>query len=268
MILMQSKMIVSILALLLLPIVTWADTGAIYEERAILEEKLKQLEAQEDIDTLKKQIAEEKRIRLARTNPSSAVPKKKSKAKCPSKMSFVPGGVYLAGKVNSLKDMSINALCMDKYEVKQKDYERVIGNNPSEIKKASRHLNKVNWEEAKTYCEKVGKRLPTEWEWEKAARAGTTTKYYWGKQLSSGYAWNGADGKESSHPVGHKKPNAFGLYDMSGNVWEWTSSDYDANKKVLRGGSWHTYPEDMRASFRAGVKPAERSIDGGFRCVK
>ena len=163
--------------------------------------------------------------------------------------------------------MSINAFCMDKYEVTQEDYERVIGKNPSHFKGANRPVEQVNWHEAMAYCKKVGKRLPTEWEWEKAAKAGTTTKYYWGNNPSSTYAWYGEDRKRGHHPVGQKEPNTFGLYDMSGNVQEWTG-DYSDWKKFLCGGSWDDYPYDVLSASRHGFNPTFRKNYAGFRCAK
>ena len=109
--------------------------------------------------------------------------------------------------------------------------------------------------------------MPTEWEWEKAAKAGTTTKYYWGNNPSSTYAWYGEDRKRGHHPVGQKEPNTFGLYDMSGNVWEWTG-DYSDTKKFLRGGSWSDDPGGVRSASRDGYDPAWRYFDVGFRCAQ
>lgn len=199
--------------------------------------------------------------------PPPTPPKAKSSGNCPNKMSFIPRGVYLAGKVHSLKDMSINALCVDHYEVTQAEYERVIGKNPSKFKGANHPVEKVTWYEAKAYCKKVGKRLPTEWEWEKAAKAGTSTKYYWGHDPSSAYAWYGEDWERGHHPVGQKEPNTFGLYDMSGNVWEWTGDDSDT-EKFLRGGSWNNSPSKVRSAYRYGSHPAVRYDDLGFRCAQ
>ena len=213
------------------------------------------------------EVFELNRTKVASLPPPSA-PEAKSKGKCPDKMSFIPGGVFLAGEIDSLKDMSIDALCMDKYEVRQAEYERVIGKNPSRFKGANRPVEKVTWHEAKAYCEKVGKRLPTEWEWEKAAKAGTTTNYYWGNEYDGTYAWVFKNTDNKTHPVGQKKPNKFGLHDMSGNVWEWTSSDFDGSKKVLRGGSWTYNPNGMRSASRNWNGPTERYNDYGFRCAQ
>ncbi len=131
-------------------------------------------------------------------------------------------------------------------------------------------MEQVTWHEAKAYCEKTGKRLPTEWEWEKAERAGTKTKYYWGDETNSTHAWYLEDWKSGHHPVGQKEPNSYGLYYMSGNVWEWTSNWYDDNKrksKVLRGGSWLNDLYILRLGYRFGDDPTYRSYVLGFRCV-
>jgi formylglycine-generating enzyme required for sulfatase activity len=220
------------------------------------------------------EVFELSRIKVVSLPPPTP-PKTKSSGKCPSKMSFIPGGVFLAGRrdefLNPIKDMSIDALCMDQYEVTQADYERVMGTNPSQFIGGNRPVEKVTWHEAKAYCEKVGKHLPTEWEWEKAAKAGTTTKYYWGIEVGSnnancdgcGSRW---DGKETA-PVGSFAANSFGLHDMSGNVWEWTDSDdISSSRKVLRGGSWDYIPHGIRPVFRLRIEPTRRDNDFGFRC--
>jgi formylglycine-generating enzyme len=178
----------------------------------------------------------------------------------------------MAGPVKSLKEMSLNALCMDKYEVTQVEFERVMGTNPSKFKGANHPVEQVTWYDAKAYCEKVGKRLPTEWEWEKAAKAGTTTKFYWGNDVGSNNAncrgcgshW---DNKKTA-PVGSFAANPFGLHDMSGNVWEWTDSDYDGGYKALRGGSWSFDPALMRSANRFWNDPTIGYFNIGFRCAQ
>jgi formylglycine-generating enzyme required for sulfatase activity len=208
--------------------------------------------------------------------PMTSLSKAKSSGKCPDKMSFIPGGVFLAGKVNSLKEMSIDAFCMDQYEVTQAEYERVMGNNPSRFKGANRPVEKVTWHEAKAYCKKMGKRLPTEWEWEKAAKAGTTTKYYWGNDVGSnnancrgcGSRW---DYKQTA-PVGSFEANTFGLYDMLGNLWEWTdsetNSEFVVGKKAQRGGSWNSSPRSLQSGYRTEFIPPIRNGYEGFRCAQ
>ena len=205
---------------------------------------------------------------LAGLQQSPTPPKATSNDQCPNKMSFIPGGVFLAGEVKSLKEMSLNAFCMDQYEVTQAEYERVVGTNPSKLKGENRPVEQVSWYEAKAYCKKVDKRLPTEWEWEKAAKAGTVTNYYWGNDPSSTYAWNVGGWLGGHHPVGKKKPNTFDLYDMSGNVSEWTDSDYEGSKKVTRGGSWYGITNNLRSASRVGFGPTFRYRSYGFRCAK
>jgi len=155
----------------------------------------------------------------------------------------------------------------------------------------------VNWDEAVAYCKKLSKqegnryRLPTEAEWEYACRAGTETRWSFGddeKELGD-YAWydeNATDiGEEYAHQVGLKKANAFGLYDMHGNVWEWCSDYYGADyykqspeknplgptsgsSRVLRGGSWLNITRLTRSAFRFRYAADFRDFSGGFRLVR
>jgi formylglycine-generating enzyme required for sulfatase activity len=150
----------------------------------------------------------------------------------------------------------------------------------------------VNWFEAEAFAKWLSNetghkyRLPTEAEWEYAAKAGTTTAYSFGdnpEELAA-YAWNGAQGERQTHPVGLKKPNPWGLYDIHGNVWEWTSSEYaekydgkelvagafdtKAKRAVARGGSWYFYPKSLRSADRRLFAPDFRRPYIGFRLVR
>ena len=207
-------------------------------------------------------------------------------------MVWIEGGTFMMGSNDGGSDekpvhqVTVNGFYMDKTEVTQAEYERVMGNNPSSFKNCPDcPVESVSWDDAKAYCEKVGKRLPTEAEWEYAARAGSTTKYYWGNGAPDAYAWYDGNSGQKTHPVGQKQPNAWGLYDMSGNVWEWCSDwyneDYYANSpaqdskgpssgtgRVLRGGSWFNLPESLRSANRVRNGPDDRFINNGFRCVR
>jgi len=151
-------------------------------------------------------------------------------------------------------------------EVSQAAWKKVNGNsNPSYFKGDQLPVENVTWAEAQNYCKKtVDGRLPTEEQWEYAARAGTTTALY--GDLGA-VAWYSGDSNEQTHPIGFKQVNKFGLFDMLGNVWEWTQDDYNSNNKVARGGSWVDNAGVVRASVRAPNEPLQRRNYIGFRCV-
>ncbi len=151
-------------------------------------------------------------------------------------------------------------------EVTQAAYKKVMKDNPSYFKSDQLPVEQVDWTQAGTYCKDIGGRLPTETEWEYAARAGTTGSRY---GPLDAVAWYRENSGSTTHPVGLKQANAFGLYDMLGNVWEWTTDNYDAagKTKVLRGGSWVDDPGYVRASGRLRLEPENRYFVIGFRCV-
>jgi len=163
--------------------------------------------------------------------------------------------------------------------------------NLSHFKGENRPVENVSWNDAQEFIKKLNEkeggakkyRLPTEAEWEYAARAGTQSKWSFGDNESDlkDYAWYRENSDSKTHEVGQKKPNGFGLFDMHGNVWEWTCSDYgnysennqlkcssknDA-RKSLRGGSWADNADYCRSAFRLSNAPDFRDNDDGFRVV-
>jgi len=154
---------------------------------------------------------------------------------------------------------------MGQTEVTQAAYQRVMGVNPSYFQGANRPVEQVNWNEAIDYCGKVGLRLPTEVEWEYAARAGNPNVRY--GELGS-IAWYAGNSGQQTHEVKEKPANTWGLYDMLGNVWEWTSDLYaNSTDRVLRGGSWNFGPRGVRVSDRFWYVPTLRGDSIGFRCA-
>ena len=205
---------------------------------------------------------------------------------------------------------------ISKYEITQQQYKAVMGNNPSEFKGDNLPVEQVSWYDALNFCnalsqsegltpcytingtkvtsdfEANGYRLPTEAEWEYAAKAGTKTDFYSGKLTYSGnspidpnldkIAWYSANSSNTTHPVGQKTPNAFGLYDMSGNVWEWCwdryaeypskeTKDYQGPEigtyRVYRGGGWRNLAWYCRSTNRDRNYLDDKNNSLGFRVV-
>ena len=146
-------------------------------------------------------------------------------------MILIPAGEFEMGSKaaedETIHTVHLPAFTIDTFEVTQEQFEAVMGNNPSDFHGKILPVEQVTWYEARDYCKKTGKRLPTEAEWEKAARGGTDTRYYWGDAIDGDYAWYWDNSKRHTHPIGTRKPNAFGLHDMSGNVWEWVADYYE-----------------------------------------
>ncbi len=196
----------------------------------------------------------------------------------------------------------VRGFWMAQHEVTQEAYARVIGNNPSTFTADPQApVEKVNWHEAMAYCQKLTDeadrsgtlprglvfRLPTEAEWEYACRAGSVTRFSYGDDATESdlarYAWYVENSDSSTHAVGQKEPNAWGLYDMHGNVWEWCwdawqvaypggkQRDYRAQKggwlRVARGGSWLYSAGNCRSANRDDYGPNNRCSDIGFRVV-
>jgi len=214
------------------------------------------------------------------------------KPKAGDGMVAIPSGCFQMGSNDGdANEKPVHQVClegfsMDATEVTQSAYQSVMGSNPSHFSSCGVDcpVEHVDWKQASEYCRKVGKRLPTEAEWEYAARAGTTTKWYWGDDdwSISLYAWHSENSGSTTHPVGKKQANAWGLYDMAGNVWEWTADWYvtyplgsqrnptgpgSGTYRVFRGGSWYGTPGRLRSAYRYLGASDDRSSFLGFRCV-
>ena len=151
-------------------------------------------------------------------------------------------------------------------EVTQRAYAAVMGTNPSRYRGLHRPVDQVSWFNARRYCEAVGMRLPTEEEWEYAARGGTAGPRY---DLLDSIAWYDANSEDQTHPVAAKQANAFGLYDMLGNAWEWVENTYSVEpaKRILRGGSFYNLARDLRVSNRLWALPETNHRNMGIRCA-
>jgi len=202
---------------------------------------------------------------------------------------FIPAGKFMMGSPSDEKDryndegpaheVTIkNPFYLGKYPVTQKQWEKVMGSNPSRFKGDDLPVENVSWDGVQKFIKKFNEMegtdkycLPSEAEWEYACRAGTTTRFCFGDDESKlgDYAWYGDNSDSKTHPVGQKQPNPFGLYDMHGNVWEWVQDRWHDNYKgapfdgsawesgdnsdrVLRGGGWRNYAGYCKAAGRYG----------------
>jgi formylglycine-generating enzyme required for sulfatase activity len=166
---------------------------------------------------------------------------------------------------------------MGKYEVTQGQWKAVMGSNPSKFVDCGDTcpVEQVSWNDIQEFLRKLnaqtGKnyRLPTESEWQTACLAGSQTEYCGGNDLNA-VAWYIDNSGSTPHPVGQKQPNAYGLYDMSGNVWEWMQDCWDSScgARVLRGGSWNNNSLYLRAANRDSGGPSNRGYDSGFRLAR
>lgn len=219
----------------------------------------------------------------------------------PSGMIVVPAGSFWMGSPDGVgfaderprHEVYLDAFYMDTHEVTFDEYDAFCAATsiaaPSDAGwgRGTRPVIYINWSEAKAYCEWAGKRLPTEAEWEKAARGGTDTRWHFGDEETSlgVYAWYHDNSGNMTHPVGEKLPNQYGLYDMHGNVFEWVLDWYDGGYyavspssnppgpasgtyRVLRGGSWDDFAFNARSAVRNMGFPDYRSIHYGCRCAR
>ncbi|SFM29104.1 formylglycine-generating enzyme family protein [Methanolobus profundi] len=181
-----------------------------------------------------------------------------------------------------------------KYPVTQKEWKAVMGDLPSCFEGNDRPVECISWDDVQKFIRELNAkedngiyRLPSEAEWEYACRAGTDTKYFFGDsdaELGT-YAWYYGNSEHNTHPVGRKRPNPWGLYDMHGNVWEWCQNRHHRNYEealaegtawdtvgsigiVLRGGGWVSYPDKCCSSCRSSYDSDYGSYSLGFRLLR
>ncbi len=234
-------------------------------------------------------------------------------------MVLIPTGSFIMGSAEQQDaspehEVTISAFYMDRCEVTQGCYERIMGKNPARRKGDENPVERVRWTDALKFCNARsieeglspcydletwscdfsanGYRLPTEAEWEYACRAGSTGDYFFsgGVEQLDAHGWFRANAGRKHHPVGQKQPNAFGLYDMAGNVREWCNDWYavdaytadrqvdprgpaSGEKTVLRGGAFSSSAESCNSWTRYCDEPGftdacVASDDYGFRCVR
>ena len=238
------------------------------------------------------------------------------------KFTLVPAGTFLMGSTDADKAAQSDerpqhevritkAFYLGIHEVTQGQYQAVTGENPSYFKGSDDlPVENVSWLDAVQFCNKLsereslrpyyrkegdqvtiaggnGYRLPTEAEWEYACRAGSGTAYGFGDDAArlGEFAWFKGNSGDKTHPVGQKQPNAFGLYDMHGNVWEWCWDGYDpdyykrspvddpsgpvdGSNRVFRGGGWNCAAENCRAAYRNGNTPTNAINSLGLRLAR
>ncbi len=225
------------------------------------------------------------------------------KAKDGTPRVLIPAGYFTMGQVNGRPEEApphrvwVDAFYLDRTLATFERYDRFCGEtgrtpptdgtfqykNPPHWGRGPRPVLNLTSKDADAYCRWSGGRLPTEAEWEKAARGGAETDFYWGKKPSGAWdcAWFGGNSSHRTWPVGGMKPNGYGLYDMAGELWEWTADWYDpeyypnspgrnptgpveGKLRVLRGGSYANGPGDLRSARRMGWDPDKPDGAQGF----
>jgi formylglycine-generating enzyme required for sulfatase activity len=231
----------------------------------------------------------------------------------PTNLTWIPSGTFTLGSPSTEVDridwegpLTVVELSrgffLGKWEVTQAEYLAVIGSNPSFFTNdLNRPVEGISWMDATNYCarlteqERQARRLPAGWvyrlptnaEWEYACRAGATTRFYYGDDIGytslTNYAWYGENSAQSTHAVGTRPANPWGLYDMAGNVSEWVQDwiglNYPGGRlvdpqgpatgvtRVLRGGSWADFGARCRSASRSDGEPGFKGVDTGLRVV-
>lgn len=207
----------------------------------------------------------------------------------------LPGGSFTMGDgapgQGPVRTVRVAPFYLAAHEVTQAQWQAVMGHNPSRFRDPRRPVEQVTWEQAQEFLEALNRlegtnryRLPSEAEWEYAARAGSQTPYFFGADSAAlgSVAWFGASGEVGTRPVGSRLPNPWGLYDIYGNVWEWVQdcwhdgylgappdarvwADGDCNRRMLRGGGWDTPAGRVGSAARGSDEARREAANTGFR---
>ena len=279
------------------------------EERRILNENEERLQGEEEsvYQPAEREVLKPTKGQVAKNGllinwSSSVTPKQKEVlSRLVGNMVQVKGGRFQMGGTpeqgsdvysdeKPVHEVTLSDYYMGKYEVRQSEWEAVMGSNPSRFKGADLPVERVSWEDCHEFIGRLNAltglnfKLPTEAQWEYAARGGRLSKgyKYSGSNNLGEVGWYGSNSGNCTHRVGEKQPNELGLYDMSGNVWEWCEDwygDYSITSqrdplgaasgscRVLRGGCWSNEAGCCRVSDRYGNAPGVRSDGLGFRLV-
>ena len=239
------------------------------------------------------------KVEKAKSNSAPTINRQAELKKLINNMVYVSGGTFTMGATSEqgsdayddekpTHSVTLSSFYLCKYEVTQALWRAVMGNNPSRFRGNSLPVEQVSWNDCQTFITRLnnltGKkfRLPTEAEWEYAARGGNHSRgyKYSGSNVLSDVAWYDDNSGSKTHPVGSKSPNELGLYDMSGNVWEWCSDWYrtyssssqtnpagpsSGSSRVFRGGCWDYDSRNCRSSNRLDCAPDGRNDIVGLR---
>ncbi len=268
--------------------------------KTIWTERLSLIENNKDLENELKKLRKELTEVLKKKESKKRIIDAYSDGELEIEMVFIPGGKIMMGSSEKEDETPVHEVVLDdfymgKYLVTQAQWCSVMGHNPGKFQGDDKlPVEWVSWYNVQEYIRRLNQmtkkryRLPTEAEWEYACRAGSDTRFYFGDDENSlgKYAWYELNSDFESHPVGQKKPNEWGLYDMLGNVFEWCQDVYKkdfyqksprhnpvcedtgSRKRVLRGGGWSDRASYCRSTDRLGRSPETRSYHIGIRLAK
>ena len=287
------KRLVFGLLMALLPIIVFAQFPGEQVRRPVKKQQTTSTTPEKKRQTPKKDREQKPEKKQEENKPVEQKPSKPSSEtiiqRLINNMVYVEGGTFTMGATSEqgsdaasdekpAHQVTLSSFSIGKYEVTQEEWEAVMGNNPSRFKGAKRPVERVSWSDCRQFIRKLrtltGKnfRMPTEAEWEYAARGGNKSRgyKYSGSNILDDVGWYDSNSSSSTHDVGQLDPNELGLYDMSGNVWEWCADwygSYDSNSqsnpigsssgsyRVFRGGSWYRNARRCRVSIRSFNTP-------------